>query len=398
MEAMTKKKKILAIGGGFASVKLALELGKDDNFDVSLIAPHDQIEYHGALYRSATGRSPLEVVLPFREVFKHTPNVNRINDFVTELRAAEKEVKGLSGNTYEYDALVLGLGYEKEYFNTKGAREHTESMYTIFDSMALRNRMRDVFIKKHGQTVNIVIVGAGPTGLELAGDVATFADIVAEQFDTQKAKPHVTVVDRAPRVLPMLSEAASKIAEDRMKELGIKFKGSYAVDHCTSRHLCLTNGPVLHSDIIIWTAGSRANSFFERYPDIFTLDPKKRVVVSEYQQANNPNIYVLGDAASSKYSGMAQTAITDAIQLADNFKHFVRGQELIPYKDHPPIVVVPIGPNWALSPKGNHILTGESGWKVRREADFYVLNNFLDKTDATRHWEKGLQIARLGDV
>jgi NADH dehydrogenase FAD-containing subunit len=183
-----------------------------------------------------------------------------------------------------------------------------------------------------------------------------------------------------------------------MKELGIAFKGKSAVDHCTTKHLCLGSGVVLESDIIVWTAGNRANSFFERYPDVFTLDPKKRVMVSEFQQANNPNIYVLGDAASTKYSGMAQTAINDAVQLADNFKRFVRDQPLKEYEDHPPIVVVPIGPNWALSPKGTHILTGEAGWKVRREADYFVLSNYLAEADAKRHWEKGLQVAKLGDL
>ncbi len=397
---MMKKKRILAVGGGFASVKLALELAHDENFSVTLMAPHDQIEYHGALYRSATGRSPLEVVMPFREVFDSSPDVNVVNDLMTELRASTKEIKGMSGKTYGYDALVLGIGYEKEYFGTRGAREHTESMYTIYDAIALRSKLLRLFLRRAGGHCDVVIVGAGPTGVELAGDIETFASIVAEQYGVKAARPKVIIVDRCEHVLPMLSPRASAAAEERLKELGIKFIGRHAVDRCTSRHIALKGGRILPADVIVWTAGSRANPFFERYPDIFALDPKKRVVVGEYLQANNPNIYVLGDAASTPFSGMAQTAISDALQLAANFKRYVRGQDLVPYQPQTPLAVVPIGPEWAVvdqvDAKGRkHLLTGKKGWQVRRDADYFVLSNFLPPSLAKKHWERGLQIAQI---
>lgn len=389
------KKKIIAVGGGFASVKLALELGKTDKFDVTLIAPHPQLEYHGALYRSATGRSPLEVVVPFREIFEKLPKVKIVNDLITDIRAEVRELKGMSGKTYTYDAVVLGLGYEKEYFNTKGAREYTESMYTIYDAIALRDRMRKLFVKHADTETNIVVVGAGPTGIELAGDVQTFADIVAEQFGTKPSKPKVTVVDRANRVLPMLDEGVSKAAAKRLDTLGIDFIGNLGVDHCTSKHMCLQGHRTIPADIIVWTAGSRANPFFERYPELFDLDPKKRVIVNEYMQAKSPNIYVLGDAASTPYSGMAQTAITDAIQLANNFKRFMDGKPLQSYKPHVPIGVVPIGKEWATVRQEGKLLTGSKGWTVRRAADLWVLGNFLPAKQAREHWNRGVQVAQL---
>jgi NADH dehydrogenase len=392
---MQQKKKIVTVGGGFASVKLALELSKNDAFDITLISPHDQLEYHGALYRSATGRSPLEVVLPFREIFKDIPNVTLVNDLLTDLRAQTKDIKGLSGQVYPYDALVLGIGYEKEYFGTRGAREHCETMYTIFDTIALRNKMRDVFIKKQGQECRIVVVGAGPTGLEVAGDVQTFVDIVADKYGVAPVKPKVTVIDRAEKPLPMLKKETSEAVLHRLKQLNVDFMGGVGVDHCTSRHISLIGGAVLPADILIWTAGSRANSFFERYPDIFTLDPKKRVLTNEYMQASSPDIYVLGDAASTQYTGMAQTAITDAIQLADNFKRYVNGEELKQYEPKLPVYVVPLGHEWAVAQDGEKVIIGADGWKVRRDADYYVLSNFLPEQLAKEHWEKAFQIAHI---
>jgi NADH dehydrogenase len=208
-----QKKHIVIVGGGFASVKLALELSQDPHFEVSLISPHDQLEYHGALYRSATGRSPLEVVIPFREIFGDEPSINLINDFATDLRAQTKEIKCQSGRVYSYDALVLGLGYEIEYFGIRGMREHAQSIYTIFDTITLRNKLRDKLIQKAGQDCHIVMIGAGPTGVEVASDMGFFANLVAEKHGVPASIPKVTVVDRAPRVLPTLLPEVSEIAD-----------------------------------------------------------------------------------------------------------------------------------------------------------------------------------------
>lgn len=392
---MGKKKHILAVGGGFASVKLALELANDEHFDVTVMAPHGQLEYHGALYRSATGRSPLEVVVPFREIFAKANNVTLVNDLMTDLRAQTKEIKGQSGRVYKYDALVLGIGYEVEYFGIKGMQEHSESLYTIFDTIKLRNRLRDVFIENAGKTSRITLIGAGPTGVEIAGDLHTMADLVAKQYRTAPSKPHITLVDRADRVLPQLLSEASEAATKQLKSLGVHLKLNASVESCGKNGLCLKDEGELEADVTVWTAGSKANSFFARYPDIFSLDPRGRVIVNEFMQANSPDIYALGDAASTKYSGMAQTAITDAKQLAANFKRFVRKEDIKPYKPHPPVYVVPIGHEWAVAQQGKEIVAGKKAWDIRREADFYVLHSFLPKKVAQEHWRKAYEIARI---
>lgn len=393
---MTRKKKhILAVGGGFGSVKLALELANDEHFEITLLTPHNVLEYHGALYRSATGRSPLEVALPFHEIFEKADNVTIVNDLMVELRAQAKIIKGQSGRTYGYDALVLGLGYEIEYFGIRGMREHAESIYTIYDTIKLRNKLRDTFVDNAGKASNIVLIGAGPTGVEVAGDLQTMADLVARQYRTKPTKPHVTLVDRADRVLPQLSPEASAAAADRLKDLGVKLKLKAAVGECKSTHLCINDDIEIKGDVIIWTAGSRANSFFERYPDIFSLDPRGRVAVNEFLQANSADIYVLGDAASTKYSGMAQTAINDAHQLAANFKRYVRKEDIKPYKPHPPVYVVPIGREWAVAEQGKELVVGKDAWAIRREADYFVLHSFLPKRLAQEHWRKAYEIAQL---
>jgi NADH dehydrogenase len=392
--AQTQKKHIVAVGGGFASVKLALELANHPDYEITLISPHDQLEYHGALYRSATGRSPLEVVLPFREIFAGT-NVTIVNDYVIELRAQTKEIRGQSGRTYSYDAIVLGLGYEIEYYGIRGMREHAQSIYTIYDTIKLRNTMRDKFIEKQGQKLNIVMVGGGPTGVEVASDIAFFTHVVAQRYNIQPVVPTVTILDRAPRILPTLLPEVSNIAMARLEELDVRTQLGVEVDHCTAKHISLKDGQVIPADLIVWSAGSRANSFFERYPDLFSLDGRKRVIVNEFMQANSPDIYVLGDSASTKYSGMAQTAITDAVQLAENFKRLARNEQLLEYTENQPIYVVPIGLAWAVAQVGDKISVDDEGWKIRRDADYFVLSNFLPDAIAKEHWEAAFQIAQI---
>jgi NADH dehydrogenase FAD-containing subunit len=90
--------------------------------------------------------------------------------------------------------------------------------------------------------------------------------------------------------------------------------------------------------------------------------PRKRVVVNEFMQANSPDIYVIGDSASTQFSGMAQTAITDAIQLSDNFKRFAEGQPIVEYSPKQPVYVVPIGHEWAVAQVGETISFRQCRW------------------------------------
>lgn len=388
-------RRVLIIGGGFAGVQAAKVLGNQKGLDATLLTPHPQLEYHGALYRTVTGRSPLEVVLPFHEIFTEQPSLTVVNDFMVELRPHVHEVRGESGRVYPYDDLLLCLGYEIAYFGIPGMQEHSETVYTIFDSLRLRNRLRDTFLSHAGREVKISIVGAGPSGVEVAGDLGTFAGLVAERYDKQPAKPVVTLVERAPRVLPMFSEEASWLAGERLGALGVELKLNTAVNACHLHHLTVNETEKLPADIVIWTAGSRASSFFEKHPALFSLDQRKKVEVSEFLQANDEDTYVLGDAASTQFSGMAQTAIYDGTFVAQNLIRKAKGEAMLPYQPKPPMYVVPIGPEWAIAQEGDKVVSGEAGWAVRREADLMVLRTFLPEEKAQLHWKQGLETARF---
>lgn len=389
---MSSRKKVVIVGGGFAGVKTALELSNNNNFDITLIASRSIFEYHGAMYRSATGRSPLEVVVQMSEIFHDSLNVRVELDSVAELRPQQKEVEGESGNSYSYDYLVMAVGYVVNYFNIPGMATYSNSMYSITEAINLRHRLVGAFRSAGSKPVCITVIGAGPTGIEIASDIKNFAEIVASRHDIQNLTVDVRLVEAGNRVLGGLSPESSAIAQKRLEELGVKLMLSTKVTKCT-KHSVITDTEKLQSDITIWTAGNKANPLFGYYPDLFTLDPHGRVIVNEYFNANDPDIFVIGDAASTPYSGMAQTAIHNAIALATNFKHAANGQRQIPYKPKRPAYVVPIGGEWALLETEEGIKSGAEGWKARRDADLWVLENFLVYKLANKHWRSGERYA-----
>lgn len=385
---MGTRKKVVIVGGGFAGVKTALELSNDTNFDVTLITARSRFEYHGAMYRSATGKSPLEVVVPMAEIFKDSLNVRVELDTVAELRPQTREVEGESGQSYSYDYLVMAVGYVVNYFNIPGMALYAETMYSITEAIKLRHRLVGAFRNAKNSPLNISVIGAGPTGVEIASDINNFAELVASRHGIQQLEVKVRLIEAGARVLGGLSEESSRVAQKRLQELDVELCLNTKVTRCT-KHSVHTEDEKLPSDITIWTAGNKANPLFEYYPDLFSLDTHGRVVVGEYFNANSPNIFVIGDAASTPYSGMAQTAIHNAIALAANLKRVARGQHQVTYKPKKPAYVVPIGGEWALLETDDGIKYGDEGWKARREADLWVLENFLVYTLANKHWQSG---------
>jgi len=385
--------KIIIVGGGFAGTKLALELMNNDQFDVQLVTPHSRFEYHGAMYRSATGRSPLEVVLPFREIFAKAQNVEIVLDRMSDLRSEEKIIEGEAGTEYPYDFLVLSVGYVVNYFGIEGMALHSHNMYTIADAIKLRHAIVGAIRgREQNQSLHFTVIGAGPTGVELAADLQNFARIIEQKHNLKHIPIHVNIVEAADRLLPILSKESSAVALRRMHEVGVDVHLDTRAFKATSTSL-ETNHGLLQSDIIIWTAGNKANPLFAAYEDCFTLAKNGRVQVNEFFQAKKDDIFVVGDAAQTPYSGMAQTAIHNGVALADNLKKLVNSEQMKAYEPIAPAYSVPIGGDWAILEEDGKITTGAEGWRARRRADKWALENFLVYELADKHYQQGERLA-----
>ncbi len=381
------------VGGGFGGVKTALELSNKPNIQVTLISQNENFEYHGALYRTGTGRSPLEVVIPLRNIFSNSSNVEVVLDRIVGINASKKIVMSETGNVYDYDNAVLALGSETNYFELEGMQENSMSLDTVVNTIALRFELTKLF-KAEKENVHIAVIGAGPSGVELASELQTFADMVAHKYDTRKTKVSVTIVEGGNRVLPSLREQTSKKAGKRLRDLNVKLMLGSRVNTCEPGKICVDSGE-LDADLIVWTAGSKINSLYIQYPAIFKME-RGKVRVDQYLRASGQdNIYVIGDNAATPYSGMAQTALVDAKFVARNLVREQKQQPLRWYKAVQPMYVVPIGPRWAIFQNKSRVISGYRGWLIRRRADLAIYRNFQPYKEAIKTWRKGNKRARF---
>lgn len=383
---------VVIVGGGFGGIKTALELTNVAGVQVTLITKGNNFEYHGALYRTATGRSPLEVTIPIREIFLGAKNISIVLDEATLLEPEKNLLHSSTGNTYHYDALVLSMGNQVNYFGIEGMQEHSHAMITVPDVIGLRHAIVRL-ARGPIEHPHVVIVGAGPTGTELAGDLQLFARDIAQRYHEHKKQFRVSIVEGSDRVLPMLKPKLSEKALLRLAALGVTVRLNTRVNTCEPGKLCLDVGEI-DADLIVWTAGSRIVDFYHENAKHFTLE-RGRVKVDEYLRAvGHKNVYVIGDNAATPYSGMAQTALHDAKYVARSFRSMLKGVPPTTYRVRKPIYVVPVGPKWAVLQDGEKLTSGYRGWLVRRRADLWIFKNFEPYKKAIKQWRKGNRKAR----
>jgi NADH dehydrogenase len=388
-----KTTRVVIVGGGFGGVKAALELAGKKGFEVQLISDSTHFEYHGALYRSAVGHSPKEVVIPLKEIFEGK-KVEVILDRIEKIDSKKKLVVGEGGDIYKYDGVILGLGSQVNYFGIPGLEEHTETMHDISSTLRLRKKLVDLFSEPQRRPVRIAVVGGGASGVELASELPHFAELIAKRNSLPKPKVTILLVEASPRLLPNLSPKVSEIISKRLVEMGVEIYQNISVESCANCSLKLSAGG-LDANLIVWTAGAKPADFFANNPEVFTLARNHRVVVNEHLQARgHKDIYVLGDNADTKYSGMAQTAIFDAKFIASNLVAQKQKRKIKKYKPRAPTYVITGGGKWAVVQQGKKITSGTRGWGIRRQADLWVFKNFIPYKQAIKTWRSGNKFSK----
>ncbi|MDZ7786117.1 MAG: FAD-dependent oxidoreductase [Candidatus Saccharibacteria bacterium] len=383
---------VVVVGSGFGGVKLALELSNKSGVKVTLVSKISNFEYHAALYRSGTGRSPLEVVLPLRTIFKRSRNVTIEQDRIVGIDTKKKHVVSETGHTYKYDKVVFAMGNKVNYFGISGLEESTMTLDTIANTIALRHELTDVFKKK--KRPKVAVIGAGPAGVELVGELQHYADMVAEKYQLRPPHVQATIIEGANRLLPALDEKASKKALKRLRQLKVRVKLGTQVDSCVPGKVCISSGDI-KADVIVWTAGSRAVGFYAEHPEVFELE-RGRVRVDQYLHAvGHEDIYVIGDNAATPHSGMAQTALHDATFVAENILREQRRERPKWYRSITPIYAVPIGPKWAILQTKTKVISGYKAWLARRRADLAIYRNFQPYKQAVKTWRKGNKPAKF---
>lgn len=379
---------ITIVGGGFGGVKAALELGKDSDNRITLISANHNFVYYPSLYSTATGHDHKESWVGLEFIFRNYPNVRLKYDTITSIDPAKKTLKGTK-LSYHYTKLILALGSVTTYFGIEGLDHYA---YGIKSETEIRTLQKHLFRQMGDEGVidkNYVIVGGGPTGVELAGALGTYLERLRVFFGLREQKIHITLVEASPRVLPRMSKAASKAALRHLRSLGVKVETNKMVQSATADSLMVSGKPI-QSQTIIWTSGVANAPFFKQNAQHFTLNPRGKVVVDEFMQAR-PDIFVIGDNADTPLSGLAQTAVHDGVFVARHIQRMRWGSKPVKHKTKNLGVVVPIGHNWSIYERGSIRFTGALGAFMRDAADIVGHHDVLPMGHAIDTWRAGMR-------
>jgi NADH dehydrogenase len=328
------KKKVFIIGGGFAGVELAKKIDKQI-FDVTLIDKLNHHQFQPLFYQVATSQiEPSSISFPFRYIFKANKNVQIRLAEVLEISPNTNEISTSIGS-YSYDILVLAMGCKTNFFNNPAIESNAYTLKTTYDAISIRNQIISVFEKilsakeeELERLFNLVIVGAGPTGVELAG---AFAEI--KKFVLPKDYPGIDfskftiyLVEGSKRTLNAMSEASSTTSLSYLTSMGVNIITETSVKGYDGKVAMLSNGNFIPTATLIWTAGVRGNKIKGLPDDAWIAND--RLLVDRYSKVKGfENIYAIGDIACmitpnypKGHPQVANVAINQAKLLSSNLK------------------------------------------------------------------------------
>ena len=375
------KEKVLIVGGGFGGVKAALELAEDSRFAVTLLSDDDELRYYPTLYHTATGGKRANSSIPLQDIFADKAVTIAQGKAVTMDRKA-KTITTETGKAYEYDSLIMGLGVVTNYFGIPGLAEYSYSIKSQDEVERFKAHLHQQLRDERRPDLHYVIVGAGPTGIELAGALPGYLKCIMKNHGVPAHKIHIDLIEALPRLLPRLPKETSRRVRRRLQHLGIKLYVDSAVQGQSADELTV-NGKPIRSHTVIWTAGVTNHPFFK--DNGFAIMGRGKVGVDAYLQAEE-NIFVIGDNANTPYSGLAQTALHDGEFVARNLRRRAAGKDFKSYVAKKPITVIPAGPRWAAVVWGRFSFNGRLGWLIREAADLIGFHDLQPWPKATRQY------------
>jgi NADH dehydrogenase len=376
------KHRVVIVGGGFGGIKAALELADDRRFSVTLISDHDDFRVYPALYLVSTGGSKRVASIPLSEIFAGKP-VEIVIGSVAELDRANRTVTTDSNQVFGFEAVIFGIGVQTNYFHIEGLPEYSYGIKTLADAEELKAHLHKQLCDENQPDLNYVVIGGGPTGVELAGALPSYLKQMTKQHGLKRRTIHVDLIEAAPRLVPRMPKDISRAISRNLRKQGVKIYTKTAVQAQTADALMINNKPI-RSHTVIWTAGVMNHPFFSTHD--FQIARNSKVRVDQFLQAE-PGIYVIGDNADTPYSGMAQTALYDGKFVAANLQRIASKQDPKPYSAKKPVYVLPAGPKWAAVLWGKVRVFGWLGWVLRSLADLVEYHDYLPWRLAMQRWE-----------
>lgn len=302
-----KIKKVIIIGAGFGGLTSAKEL-KSVNFDVTVIDKTNHHLFQPLLYQVATAAlSPADIAIPIRSILAKQSNTKVILDEVISIDK-EKSIVKLKNSEMIFDYLIIATGASHSYFGNEKWEKYAPGLKTLVDALTIRENIisslelaeKETDLVKKKKYLTFVIVGGGPTGVELAGAIAEIAKktIIKDYKNFHRCDTKIILIEALPKILNTFQESLSKHAQEDLKKMGVDIMLNTKVLDINENGVKLSNG-FIDTVNIIWAAGNVASSIIKTL-NIKTDNSFRVFVENDCSITNYPNIFVIGDAANLK--------------------------------------------------------------------------------------------------
>ncbi|MBF1624569.1 NAD(P)/FAD-dependent oxidoreductase [Prevotella sp.] len=398
----TDKKRIVIVGGGLGGLELAFKL-VDDDYQVVLIDKNNYHQFPPLIYQVASGGlEPSSISFPFRRLFQGK------KDFFFRMAKVEsvntdKKIINTTVGEIDYDYLVMAFGAKTNFFGNKDIEATTLPMKSVSEAMRLRNTiLRNLELAlteedpaRKQALMNIVVVGGGASGVEIAGAVAEMKkNIIARDYpDLDSSQMHIYLVNAVDRLLSAMDPVSSKRAERDLKELHVHIRQPQFATEYKDGILKTSAGLEIPTQTVIWVSGICANTV-EGFP-AESIGHAGRFLTDRFCRVKGvKDVYAIGDVSLVEgdeeyplgHPQLAQVAMQQAKTVAKNFKAMSKGKELKPFKYKNLGVMATIGRNHAVAEISGKKFGGFPAWALWLIVHLRSILGVKNKTFILLNW------------
>ncbi len=399
---LTSYPRIVIIGGGFAGIALAKKLSKQE-VQVVLLDKHNYHTFQPLLYQVSTGGlEPDSIAYPIRKILKDFPNFHFRLANVEEISTKDKKVITDIG-VLKFNYLVVASGAETNYFGNSEIEKNSMAMKTIPESLNLRSLILENFeealltsnLHERNALMNFVIVGGGPTGVELAGALAEIKKGILPKdypdLDTRLAQIHI--IQSSDCILKGMSEKASQKAEDFLEKLGVNIWKNVRVTNYDGRTVTTNTDLTFEASTLVWAAGVKGATINGLNSEDY-ITKGNRLLVNQFNQVKGfDTIFAIGDIACMVNDEfpqglpmMAQPAIQQGQQLGENMVRLIEKQPMQPFKYKDKGAMATIGRNKAVVDLPKFKFQGVFAWYVWMFVHLFFLIGFRNRMVVFINW------------
>lgn len=393
-----EKKKVVIIGGGFGGLTLAKKL-KNSNYRITLIDKTNHHLFQPLLYQvAAAALSPGDIAVPIRSEFSNQENVEVILGEVTEINREEKKVY-LSDTAYEYDYLVVAIGNRHSYFGNDQWENFAPGLKTISDALKIREKMLLAFEKaeiaksdsEKKREMTFVIIGGGPTGVEIAGSIAEISrETLLKDFrNINTADTKIILIEGMNRILQSFDEDLSVKAQITLEKLGVEVRVNSMVAEVNENGVAVGD-EFIEASNIIWAAGNKVSPIINSLNT--ETDRSGRVIVEQdCSLPGDPDVFVIGDASlfnenGKPLPGVAPVAMQQGRYVANLLKKSIPKEQRKPFRYFDKGNLATIGRAKAVLQIGNFKISGFFAWLVWALVHIAFLVNFRKRYRVMTEW------------